>query len=168
MLNWVSRFFIRGFCISKVLILLLHIFVITACDNRNRVAMPFSPTSNLTFEEVSSKAHRSGLTGDGFLIRRWLVYGDENALSRASDPLAVNRRLVWLAQDDIRFIEVFVFLGRFSEMRGILTEVQMALRNPSTRIGFEEIITSERGIEACSVWIFDPIERTLIYLNAKG
>lgn len=130
--------------------------------------MPFSPATGFVYTEVSSRDRRAGLTGDGFLARRWLVSGKEESLISAIAPLSINQRLVWLTAEDIRFFEVFVFLSRFDEISKILPEVQAALKNPKTRIGFEEIITSERGIEACSVWIMDPSTRVLWFLSAKG
>jgi hypothetical protein len=96
------------------------------------------------------------------------VEGKEDDLVAAITPLSINHRLVWLTSEDFRFVEVFAFLGRFNEMREILPEVQAALKNPKTRIGFEEMLSSERGIEACSLWIFDPSTRALFFLSAKG
>lgn len=141
---------------------------LVSCYRRNDVEMPFSPATGFVYTELSSKDRRAGLTGDGFLVRRWLVNGKEEDLISAIAPLSINKRLAWLTTEDMRFVEVFVFLSRFNEMSEILPEVQAALKSPKTRIGFEEIISSERGVEACSVWIIDPSTRVLWFLNAKG
>jgi hypothetical protein len=141
---------------------------LAACQPVTQTHYPFPLNEGLSFREVSFGGRRSGLTGDGFTAGRWEISGGKNLILDSVVPFNIWNRIVWLSPDDVRFTKAFVYLGRFDEMNAVLPEVQSALRNQDARVAFENMIVSDRGIEACSLWIVNPSDGILIYLSAKG
>jgi hypothetical protein len=138
-----------------------------SCKQRQTIEPPFLEKKSIAYFLEDQFARRSGLTGDGIEIKAWKIAGDKITIVNMISPLEITDRLVWLKPSDERFIEAFAFLNKLDEFRRVLPEIQIMFEDLDTRIAFEDMFSSERGIEGCSLWICSPQRMRIVYVSAK-
>ena len=62
---------------------------------------------------------------------------------------------------------VKAFLNKLDEFRRVLPDMQIMFEDPDARVAFEDMFSSERGIEGCSLWICSPQRMRIVYVSAK-
>ena len=147
-------------CIAFVGLLCL-----SGCRQRRTIKPPCLARNNIAFVFENEFLRRSGLTGDGIEIHAWKIAGDKETIVNLISPLEITNRLVWLKPSDGRFIEAFAFLNKLDEFRRVLPDMQIMFEDPDARVAFEDMFSSERGIEGCS--ICSPQRMRIVYVSAK-